>query len=107
FLVIQAVNRFADPEPIANGNLAFAVMVVSIVFALGLVIYERRVVAATGSVALGADQVHYTTDLITNAGVIVAVILSAWFGFIYADPVIALLVAAYMVWSAWGVFHSS
>jgi ferrous-iron efflux pump FieF len=107
FLVIQAVNRFADPKPIANGNLAFAVMVVSIAFALGLVIYERRVVAATGSVALGADQVHYTTDLITNAGVIAAVILSAWLGFIYADPVIALLVAAYMVWSAWGVFHTS
>jgi ferrous-iron efflux pump FieF len=107
FLVIQAAERFLAPQPVTDGRLALGVMLVSIVAALGLVIYERRVVAATGSVALGADQVHYTTDLITNAGVVVALVLSVWFGWESADPLIALVVAAYMVFSAWGVFQSS
>jgi ferrous-iron efflux pump FieF len=107
FLVIQAAGRFIAPEHIVNGSLALAVMIVSVVAALGLVIYEQRVVAKTGSVALGADQVHYTADIITNAGVIVALILATMFRWIYADPIIALCVAAYMVISAWGVFRTS
>lgn len=107
FLVIQAAERFIAPEPVANGTFALVVMVVSIVAALALVLYERRIVKATGSVALGADQVHYTADVITNVGVVVALLLATGLGWIYADPLIALAVSAYMVASAWGVFQTS
>jgi ferrous-iron efflux pump FieF len=107
FLVVQAVGRLIEPAPVEHGLGALIVMVVSIVCAFGLVLYQRRVVAETGSVAIGADKVHYLGDIATNAGVIVALVLAWNFGVEWADPVIAILVAAILVWAAWGVFRQS
>jgi ferrous-iron efflux pump FieF len=56
---------------------------------------------------VGADKIHYTGDVVTNIGVIFAIILSAGLKIEKADPVIALFVAAVLVWTAWGVFRTS
>jgi ferrous-iron efflux pump FieF len=107
FLVIQAASRIVHPQPIEHSLLALAVMSVSILLALGLVLYQRAVVAKTGSLAVSADRTHNLGDLVTNVGVVVAIILSAGFGLLLADPLIALLVAAVLVGSAWLVFRQS
>ncbi len=107
FLTVQAINRFIAPEPVTHGPLALMIMIVSLAGAVGLVFYQRRVVALTGSVAIAADKTHYTADVVTNAGVIVAIVLSAGLKIEKADPIIALLVAAFLVTSAWDVFRTS
>lgn len=107
FLVIQAVNRILAPEPIDNSVQALIVMCIAIACAILLILYERRVVARTGSVAVEADQTHYLGDLATNVGVVLALVLSAYMGWTLADPVIAILVALVMLASAFGVARSS
>ena len=107
FLVIQAVNRILAPEPIDHSIEALVVMCIAIACAIGLILYERRVVSHTGSVAIEADQTHYLGDLATNVGVVLALVLSAYMGWTLADPVIAIAVAAVMLWSAVGVGRSS
>ena len=107
FLVVQAVNRLLEPQPVERGLPALIVMVVSIVFAIALVLYQRSVVARTGSVAIGADRIHYLGDVTTNAGVIVAILLAWGLGWQAADPIIAMFVAAVLIWSAWSVFRMS
>ena len=107
FLVIQAINRFVSPEPVERGPLALVVMFISLAGSVGVVAYQRYVVARTGSIAVGADKVHYTGDVVTNIGVIFAIILSAGFKIEKADPVIALFVAVVLVWTAWDVFRTS
>jgi ferrous-iron efflux pump FieF len=107
FLVIQAVQRIAAPEPLENSIPALAVMCVSIATTFWLVLYQRRVVAKTGSLAVEADSSHYASDLITNLGVILALILASWMGWALADPLIALGIAGVLVWTAWGVGRRS
>jgi ferrous-iron efflux pump FieF len=107
FLVIQAVNRILAPEPIDNSVEALIVMCIAIACAILLILYERRVVAHTGSLAVEADQAHYLGDLATNVGVVLALVLSAYLGWTLADPVIAILVALVMLGSAFGVARSS
>ena len=107
FLVVQSINRFIEPEPVEQGSIALAVMIVSLFAAIGIVIYQRRVVAKTGSIAIGADSMQFIGDIATTAGVIVAIILSAGLKWEKADPIIAMLVALALVWSAWGVFRQS
>jgi ferrous-iron efflux pump FieF len=107
FLVIQAVNRFVEPQAVEHGAVALLVMFVSLAGSIGVVAYQRYVVAHTGSVAVGADKIHYTGDVVTNIGVIIAIVLSAGFKMEKADPLIALLVAGFLVWMAWGVFRTS
>jgi ferrous-iron efflux pump FieF len=107
FLVIQAISRFVDPQPVSHGPVALLVMFISLAGSVGVVAYQRYVVAHTGSLAVGADKVHYTGDVVTNIGVIFAIILSAGFKMEKADPIIALFVAGVLVWTAWGVFRTS
>ncbi len=107
FLIVQAITRMLAPQPIEHGVDALAIMLVSIVAAVCLVIYQRYVVAHTGSVAIAADKMHYIGDVATNAGVIVAIVLSVGFGWMLADPIIALIVAAVLIGTAWGVFRQS
>jgi ferrous-iron efflux pump FieF len=107
FLVIQAVQRLINPQPLENGLAALIVMLVSIAMAIGLILYERSVIKRTGSLAVSADQTHYMGDLATNVGVVIAILLATQLGWAAADPLIALFVAAVLVASAWLVFRSS
>ena len=107
FLVIQAVNRILAPEPIEHSVAALVVMCIAIACAIGLILYERRVVAKTGSLAVEADQTHYFGDLVTNIGVVLALLLSSILGWTLADPLIAIAVSGVMLWSALGVGRQS
>ena len=107
FLIVQAISRFITPAPVQQGGVALAIMLISVAAATGLVLYQRYVVTKTGSIAIAADRMHYLADVATNAGVIVALILAAGFKMEAADPVIALIVAGVLIWSALGVFRQS
>jgi len=107
FLVIQAINRILVPEPIDHSVAALIVMCVAIACAIALILYERKVVAHTGSLALDADQTHYLGDLVTNVGVVLALLLTTRLGWTLADPLIAIAVAGIMLFSAFGVGRQS
>jgi len=107
FLVIQAIQRILDPQPISNSGEALAVMAVSIVFAIALILYQRAVVAKTGSLAVHADATHYFADLLTNIGVVAAIVLAAGLHWQLADPLIAIAVALIMLTGAWKVGRTS
>ena len=107
FLVIQGINRIIAPEPIDHSIEALIVMCVAIACAIGLILYQRRVVARTGSLAVEADQTHYFGDLVTNIGVVLALLLSSLLGWTLADPLIAMAVAGVMAYTAFGVGRDS
>jgi len=100
FLIIEGIKRMFWPEPIYNSNIAVAIMCISIVMTLALVIYQRHVVKETSSGAIEADSMHYITDLMTNAGVIVGIVLTSTLGWKIADPIVGLLIAVYIIYGA-------
>ena len=79
-MLVQAIDRLVHPVPVANETIGIGVMVLSIVVTLALVLYQRWVIRETGSVAIGADALHYKSDLLVNLGVIVALVASSHFG---------------------------
>lgn len=107
FLLIQAVERLAHPRDIVNTDIGYAVMVFSIVLTVALVAFQRYVVKKSGSVAIDADSLHYKTDVLINIGVIVSLFLSSALGWKYADPLIAIAIAAYIVKGAWSIGMTS
>jgi ferrous-iron efflux pump FieF len=82
-------------------------MVFSIVATFLLVIYQRRVIRRTGSFAVQADRLHYLGDLFVNASVIAALLLSGWWGWHAADPLFAIGIAAYILYTAWQIFRGA
>jgi len=107
FLMIESASRLVAPHPIEQGWLALVIMGVSIATTIVLVTVQQIAVRRTGSLAIGADRMHYLGDLLTNAGVIVGIVLSTQFGILEADPVIGMGVAIVLACSAWHVFRQS
>jgi len=107
FLLIEAAQRLARPTAIENGEIGIAVSIYAIVVTIVLVAYQAYVLRRTQSLAIAADSLHYKSDLALNASVIVALVLSGSFGFTYADPLFAIGIAAFVLYSAWRIFRRS
>src|SRR5690606_17734848 len=103
---VQAVNRLLNPEPLAAEGLGIAVILLSLLATGALLLFQRHVVRETGSTAIHADALHYRSDLLLNASILVALLLSG-FGWPGVDPLFGLAIAAYILWSALGIGRSS
>jgi ferrous-iron efflux pump FieF len=107
FLIVQAANRLVSPHPVTNTGIGLAVMAFSIAATLLLVLFQRFVIRRTGSLAIKADSLHYASDLIVNASVVVALILVAIYGWQRVDPVFGGGIALYIVYTAWQIARSA
>ena len=107
FLLIEAGQRLIEPQEVSRPGLGIAVMVISIVATFGLTRFQAYVIKRTKSVAISADSLHYVGDLLTNVAVIVAIVLTAKFGWVYADPVLAIAIAFYILKTAWGISNGA
>ncbi|MBL8805481.1 MAG: cation diffusion facilitator family transporter [Rhodospirillales bacterium] len=102
-LLSEAAHRLASPVPIDNGAVGLAVMALSMVLTFALVVFQKHVVRRTGSVAVGADRLHYASDFLLNGGVAVSLVASMWFGIETIDPVFGLAIGAWILRGAWTI----
>ena len=102
-LAFQSIERLFSPVPLESLAIGVWVIVASLVAACGLVALQTYVVRKTGSTAIRADRAHYATDIAFNTAVLVALAVTEWTGWTRADPIFALGIAAYMLWSAYGI----
>lgn len=106
FLIHQSVMKLMDPQPISENVAGVAVMVFSIVLTFGLLLIQKYVVRETGSTAIEADSLHYLSDLAVNVGIIVVLVLSQ-FGYLWLDGVVGLVIAVFILFSAWHIAYES
>jgi ferrous-iron efflux pump FieF len=102
FLILESIDRLIKPQPIEAFDVGLGVMIFSIIATLILIAIQGHVINKTNSAAIRADALHYKTDLLTNGAIIVALLLSQ-FGWLGVDPLFALAVAAYILYSSWGI----
>jgi cation diffusion facilitator family transporter len=106
-IIVASVPRLISPQPIEQAGLGLAVSVVASLVNLGVALVLRRAGRQYRSITLEADAAHLMTDVWTSAGVLVAVALVAVTGWERLDPLIALAVAANIVWSGVGLMRRS
>src|SRR5262249_2285479 len=75
FIGFRAVQRLLSGAETAAAELGIGVSVVAMVLTAALITYQRHVVRQTGSVAIGTDRLHYSSDLMLNGSVIAALVL--------------------------------
>ncbi|SDE72831.1 cation diffusion facilitator family transporter [Rhodobacter capsulatus] len=93
-----STERLMSPSvPLAAEGAGIAVMAVSAGLTAALVLWQRRVARLTGNKVVAADMLHYVGDLLPTLGAILALGLSARFGWSRADSVIAIFAAALML----------
>ena len=86
--------------------VTFVVMGGTFLINLAVVFYERRAGRRLQSEVLLADAHHTTSDLMTSITVIVALI-GVKAGYLWLDPVAALVVAVFIGLACWEIFNST
>jgi ferrous-iron efflux pump FieF len=103
FLFFESIGRLVTPQPVTNGTVGIGVMLFSMAMTLVLVLFQRQVIRRTGSVAVSADSLHYVGDIAANLAVLAALVLSSQFGWSRSDPIFAIGVSFYIVFTAWQI----
>lgn len=103
FVIYESAQSLRHPTAAPDTALALWAMA-PVLLLTGVTVWNmRRVAAATGSVVLRADALHYATDIYMNLGVLVALIAVRLTGFATLDAIIAIGLALYMLYASWGI----
>ncbi len=96
----RAVERLVAREPTAEAEYGIAVSLIALAATFALLVYQRRIIRRTGSVAIQADHVHYQSDLLLNLAVIAALVLDQYLGLTGADPLFGIAIAGWLLFGA-------
>ena len=106
-LAIHSFQQFlAGSRPEAAGE-GIGVSVIAMVATVGLLFWQRHVIARTNSLAISTDHVHYQSDLLLNLAVIAALAMDQYFNVQGADPLFGLAIAGWLGWGAWGASQAA
>jgi cation diffusion facilitator family transporter len=102
-----AIERLINPRALEAVGVGLLVSVVASVINLATAKILMKVGREQNSISLEADAHHLMTDVWTSAGVIAGVGLVWVSDWLWLDPVIALLVALNILWTAWQLMQRS
>ncbi len=94
-LLFHGGDRLINPIPVHHPMVGVIVSVIAIVLTFALVMLQKRALAATSSTVVEADALHYKSDLLLNAAVLLALVLSQY-GWWWADGLFAVLIALFI-----------
>jgi len=102
-----SIERLINPRALEAVGVGLLVSVVASVINLATAKILMKVGREQNSISLEADAHHLMTDVWTSAGVIAGVGLVWASDWLWLDPVIAMLVALNILWTAWQLMRRS
>ncbi|HSP54663.1 MAG TPA: cation diffusion facilitator family transporter [Dehalococcoidia bacterium] len=107
FVVVQAVRRLLGEQPEINVGVGLAAMITAAVVNIFLAYFMRRAAVRSQSLALRAESTHLQTNVVQASTIIVGLVLVAVTGREVFDPLVALGLAAYMGYTAYGLVRTA
>ncbi|WP_338889312.1 cation diffusion facilitator family transporter [Aeromonas rivipollensis] len=105
-LMMHGISSMLNQVPVVRLEAGIWVSAGSILLTLLLVSFQSLVIRKTNSVAIKADMLHYRSDLLLNAGVLVALVMAGQ-GWHWADGLFAILIGLFLVWGAAHIGYES
>jgi cation diffusion facilitator family transporter len=106
-ILFAAVPRLLAPQPLDAPLLGLSISFAASLINLGVALVLLRAGRRHDSITLEAGGKHLMTDVWTSAGVIVGVALVYLTGWLRLDPLLALAVALYIIWTGVGLVRRS
>lgn len=104
WIVFEAVRRLDEPAEVAGGGL-LVVALLGLVVNLGSLLVLQR--AAGDSLNMRGTVLHMGLDAAGSVGAVVAGAAALWWGADRVDPLVSILVAALVLWSAFGLLRAT
>ncbi len=103
-ILTEAVQRFADPAPVAG-------LTVSAVAAIGIAVNAITAMlfasGRKGDVNIRGAYLHMVSDAAVSAGVVVAGLLIWQTGLGWIDPIVSIVIAVLIFWQTWGLLRET
>jgi cation diffusion facilitator family transporter len=107
FIAVASIRRFLLDNVSINLAPSIVTMCVTIALNLGVAAYSLHAARVSRSVAIAADARHLLTNVVQAVSVIAGLALVGLTGNHIFDPIVALLLAFYLLWIAYGIFRSA
>lgn len=101
FIVKEGIDHIRHPVAVEHTPWAIATIGVSLV--VSYIVYRHNTKAAilTESSAIQVNALHFLSDAVTSAGVLFALIAIHYTGETWIDPLVAFLIAIYILAISW------
>ncbi len=106
-IVVQALPGLWKPHELQQPDIGLLIAAVATVINFGVARVLARAGATHHSISLQADSRHLMADVWTTVGVIVGVALAALTGWLWLDSLVALAVAANVLWEGYKLVQES
>jgi cobalt-zinc-cadmium efflux system protein len=103
-IATEAVQRFADPQPISGGIVMIVAGVGILVNTATALLFVR---GRKDDINVRGAFLHMAADAAVSAGVVIGGALILWTGSSWIDPLISLAIIAVILWSTWGLLKES
>lgn len=100
-IIITALPRLINPVPLEKLGLGMAISVIASLINLAVSLVLMGAARRYNSITLEADSRHLMTDVWTTGGVLVGIALVWITGWLRLDPIIAMLVAANILFTGY------
>lgn len=100
FLIYTSTTKIINPPESIKVDIALYVMIFSLIVTGTLLLYLNNAYKKSGSLIIKADLLHYKTDFFTNIGIILALVIIHFTGFIIIDAIFGVLIGVYIFISA-------
>lgn len=100
----EAIGRISAPEPVAATTMLWVAAVGIVVnFGTAFMFFKGR----SRDINVGGAFLHMAADGAVSAGVVISSFVIVLTGWSVIDPAVAILIAAVVAWSAFGLFKSA
>lgn len=106
-IMFTAIPRLIDPQPLEDLGIGLTISALASAMNFAVATILMRAGLKHRSIVLQADSKHLMTDVWTSGGVIAAVLLVGWTGWLRLDPLIAMAVALNIVFAGLKLIGSS
>jgi cation diffusion facilitator family transporter len=107
FIAVAAFRRFGDVSTEIEVAPSIATMLVAMAVNGSIALYAFHAARISESVAIASDARHLVTNVVQATAVVAGLVLVGVTGDHVYDPIVALLLAAYLGWIAFEILRSA
>lgn len=106
YIIFRAIDRFISPPDHIHTEIGILIMLITLVANLGVARYAGGVARLTHSPAIESEARHSMSNVVQAGGVLAGLVLVNLTGRIFFDPLVALGIAVYLLWTALRILWS-
>lgn len=103
-LIIEAVKRFQDPEPIKSGLVIWLSLLGIVANGLSVLLLKKD---AHNNINMRSAYLHLLTDMLASIAVLIGGLLMKYYQLFWVDSVLTFLIAVYLIFVGYDLLKTS